>query len=127
MQINVDINSVIKDFGDTSYEKYVFKGKNKDAGIMLWKAGLVQEAKEQFLISGDTKLIEFVEQLQGRANSQLDGEIVKFFVDFFGKNSSKTAKLWMTKGVNLARVRNKSASAVSDTFRNSDNKCVFFF
>ena len=65
-----------------AFEKYVFKGKNKDAGIMLWKAGLVQEAKEQFLISGDTKLIEFVEQLQGRVNASLDGEIVKFFVDF---------------------------------------------
>ena len=60
----------------------MFKGRNKDAGIKLWKAGLAAEAKEQFEISGDTKLIEFVDQLDGRAGANLDASIVKFFVDF---------------------------------------------
>ena len=89
-----------------AFQKYVFKGKNKDAGIMLWKAGLVQEAKEQFLISGDTKLIEFVEQLQGRANSQLDGEIVKFFVDFDENDEAQQLILEVLK-LELEAVRNK--------------------
>ena len=65
-----------------AFEHYVFKGRNKDAGIKLWKAGLAAEAKEQFEISGDTKLIEFVDQLDGRAGANLDASIVKFFVDF---------------------------------------------
>ena len=65
-----------------AFEKFVFKGKNKDAGIKLWKAGLVAEAKEQFAISGDDKLVEFLEQLEGRSNAYLDADIVRFFVDF---------------------------------------------
>ena len=65
-----------------AFEKFVFKGRNKDAGIKLWKAGLVHEAKEQFAISGDTKLVEFLENLEGKNKSKLDAEIVKFYVDF---------------------------------------------
>ena len=61
---------------------FVFKGKNKEAGIKLWKAGLIHEAKEQFAISGDTKLIEFLENLEGKNQAKLDAEIVKFYVDF---------------------------------------------
>lgn len=64
------------------YEKYIFKGKNKQAGILLWKAGLADEAKEQFAISGDTKLSEFIDNLQGKSAGSLDGSIVRFFVDF---------------------------------------------
>lgn len=64
------------------YEKYIFKGKNKQAGILLWKAGLAGEAKEQFAISGDTKLSEFIDNLQGKSAGSLDGNIVRFFVDF---------------------------------------------
>lgn len=65
-----------------AFEQFVFKGKNKDAGIKLWKAGLIQEAKEQFAISGDVKLVEFLENLEGKNKSKLDAEIVKFYVDF---------------------------------------------
>lgn len=65
-----------------AYQKYVFKGKNKDAGIKMWRAGLTSEAKEQFMISGDTKLVEFLEQLDGKTDNHLDADIVKFFVDF---------------------------------------------
>ena len=49
---------------------------------MLWKAGLAAEAKEQFAISGDTKLIDFIDNLQGKNAENLDAEIVRFFVDF---------------------------------------------
>ncbi len=65
-----------------AFEQFGFKGRNKDAGIKLWKAGLISEAKEQFAISGDTKLVEFLENLEGKNKSKLDAEIVKFYVDF---------------------------------------------
>lgn len=65
-----------------AYQNFVFKGKHRDAGIKLWKAGLVHEAKEQFEISGDTKLIEFLDNLESRNNTSLDADIVKFFCDF---------------------------------------------
>lgn len=65
-----------------AFEKYVFKGKNKEAGIALWKAGLANDAREQFTISGDTNLIDFIDRLQGKDAENLDAEIVRFFVDF---------------------------------------------
>lgn len=65
-----------------AYEEFVFKGRNRQAGIKLWKAGLVAEAKEQFTISGDTKLIEFLENMESRNQESLDIDVVKFFVDF---------------------------------------------
>ena len=65
-----------------AYQNFVFKGKNKEAGIKMWKAGLTAEAKEQFTISGDDKLVEFLEQLEGRTDAHLDADIVRFFVDF---------------------------------------------
>ncbi len=74
-----------------AYRNFVFKGRNKDAGIKLWKAGLIQEAKEQFAISGDTKLVEFLENLEGKNKSKLDAEIVKFYVDF--DDNDKAQKL----------------------------------
>lgn len=71
------------------YRDYIFKGKNKQAGIKLWQAGLVQEAKKQFEISGETKLIEFMESLENKNQSNLDGDIVKFFVDFEGNEEAQ--------------------------------------
>ena len=65
-----------------AFEKFVFKGKPREAGIKLWKAGLLQDAKKQFEISGDTKLIEFLESLESRNNANLDADVVKFFCDF---------------------------------------------
>lgn len=64
------------------YENYIFKGKNRDAGIKLWKVGLVEEAKKQFVLSGDDKLIEFIDGLGGESKAGLDASIVKYFVDF---------------------------------------------
>ena len=65
-----------------AYEQFIFKGKNKQAGIKLWKAGLISEAKEQFEICGETKLIEFLERLENKNQTNLDADIVRFFVDF---------------------------------------------
>lgn len=65
-----------------TYQFFVFKGKHRDAGIKLWKAGLIKEAKEQFMLSGDQKLIDFLDSLESKNNSTLDTDIVKFFCDF---------------------------------------------
>ncbi len=64
------------------FKELVFKGKNKQAGIKLWQAGLTNEAKKQFELSGDTKLIEFLDSLETKNQTNLDGEIVKFWGDF---------------------------------------------
>ncbi len=65
-----------------AYEQFVFKGKNREAGIKLWKAGLLQEAKMQFEISGDSALIDFMNNLDSKNASNLDASIVKVFTEF---------------------------------------------
>lgn len=72
-----------------AYKNFVFKGKNKEAGIKLWKAGLTAEAKEQFNLSGDIKLIEFLDSLENSNQTNLDGEIVKFWKDFADNDDAK--------------------------------------
>lgn len=89
-----------------AYEKFVFKGKNKQAGIALWKAGLSNEAKEQFAISGDTKLIEFIDGLQGKNAENLDAEIVRFFVDFDENDEAQQLILEVVKQ-DLEEIKNK--------------------
>lgn len=65
-----------------AFKNLVFKNRNREAGIKLWKAGLTNDARRQFEISGDTKLIEFLTNLESRNQSNLDGEIVRFWQDF---------------------------------------------
>lgn len=88
------------------FENYVFKGKNKDAGIALWKAGLSDDAKEQFAISGDEKLIDFIDRLQGRNAENLDADIVRFFVDFDENDDAQKLILDVVKQ-DLEELKNK--------------------
>ena len=88
------------------FETFVFKGKNKDAGIALWKAGLSDDAKEQFAISGDEKLIDFIDRLQGRNAENLDADIVRFFVDFDENDDAQKLILDVIKQ-DLDEIKNK--------------------
>lgn len=73
-----------------AYEKYVFKGKNKEAGIKLWKAGLISEAKEQFTLSGDANILKFLENLENRSQTTLDADIVRYYMDFEDNADAKS-------------------------------------
>ena len=63
------------------FEKYVSQGKYRDAGIKFWQTGLLDEAKKQFMLSNDKILIEFMDAVSGQDQSNLNYEIVKYFVD----------------------------------------------
>lgn len=89
-----------------AYETFVFKGKNKQAGIALWKAGFSAEAKEQFAISGDNNLIDFIDRLQGKNAENLDAEIVRFFVDFDENDDAQQLILDVLKQ-DLAEIQEK--------------------
>lgn len=65
-----------------AYEMYVQHGRNREAGIKLWKAGLLLEAKEQFTIAGDTNLLSFLESLENRSQTTLDADIIRYYMDF---------------------------------------------
>lgn len=89
-----------------AYENFIFKNKNKEAGIALWKAGLTEEAKKQFSISGDNKLIDFIDRLQGKNVDNLDAEIVRFFVDFDENDDAQKLIIDVLKQ-DLEEIRNK--------------------
>lgn len=95
-----------------AYQFYIFKGKNREAGIKLWKAGLVQEAKEQFLISGDQKLIEFLDNMQSRNSATLDVDIVKFFCDFEENQEAQKLIVDTVKHdlLNIKKIHNQTKS-----------------
>lgn len=99
------------------YKDYIFKGKNKQAGIKLWQIGLISEAKKQFEISGETKLIEFMESLESKNQSNLDGDIVKFFVDF--DDNEDAQKL-------IIDVLNQDLEKVKNTHKNIKEKLKKF-
>lgn len=89
-----------------AFEKFVFKNKNKEAGIALWKAGLLNDAKEQFAISGDVKLIEFIDGLQGKNAENLDAEIARFFIDFDENDEAQQLIIEVVKQ-ELEEIKNK--------------------
>lgn len=72
-----------------AFEQFVFKGKNREAGIKLWKAGLIQDAKIQFEISGDKSLIEFIDKLESKNVQGLDVSVVKYYSDFEDNSDAK--------------------------------------
>lgn len=63
------------------YKNYVHIGKYLEAGIKFWENGIVDDAKRQFLLSGDKILIDLIEAVNRSDQSNLSFEIVKYFLD----------------------------------------------
>ena len=70
-------------------EKYVRYGNYREAGIAYWEKGLYEDAKETFRLSGDQKLIDFMEASLKEDGGALDYEIVKFYPDVEGNDVAK--------------------------------------
>ena len=60
-------------------EKYIRRGKYREAGIAYWELGRTQEAKEQFKLSKDDILIELVDACSIDDNKGLDIDILQFY------------------------------------------------
>ena len=61
-------------------EQFVRHGKYREAGIRFWEYGLLDEAKKQFVLSGDTILIELIDRCSSRGNHKdLNIDIVNYF------------------------------------------------
>lgn len=67
-------------------EKYISLGKYREAGIKFWEYGLIDEAKEQFILSNDKLLIELVDMCSKGDNKDLNIEIVKYFLEVKDNN-----------------------------------------
>lgn len=63
------------------YQNFVHFGKYREAGVKFWEYGLLEEAKKQFTISGDQKLIELLVACSESNNQGLNIDIVEYFED----------------------------------------------
>lgn len=60
-------------------EKYIRPGKYRDAGIKFWEYGMLEDAKKQFTISGDTILIELIDKCSSGSNKDLNIDIIEYY------------------------------------------------
>ena len=60
-------------------EKFIQKGDYRGAGIALWSAGILDEAKKMFTLSGNEELVKLVDECEGKGSGKLDPEIVRFY------------------------------------------------
>ena len=70
------------------FEKFVSKDDNRQAGVELWKVGLLDDAKEQFRISHDEKLIDLIDACESNG-SNLEYDIVEFYDEVKGNDIAK--------------------------------------
>ncbi len=73
------------------HEHFVSHGKYRDAGIEFWKENMFDEAKEQFVLSGDKELENLVDACLENNGKGLGIEILKFFDEM--KNNDVAKKL----------------------------------
>ena len=71
-------------------EKYIHHGKYREAGIKFWEYGMIDYAKKQFKLSGDTKLIELIDACSKNNDSGLNIDIVNYFVDVMGNKLAQS-------------------------------------
>ncbi len=60
-------------------EKYIRSGKYREAGIKFWEYGMLDEAKKQFTISGDTILIELIDKCSNGSSRDLNIDIIEYY------------------------------------------------
>ena len=70
------------------FEKYIRKGQHREGGIELWKAGLLEEAKYQFRLSNDDKLIDLIDACENNG-SNLEYDIVEFYPEVLDNDVAK--------------------------------------
>jgi len=70
-------------------EKYIQVGKHRDAGIKFWQLNMLDEAKKQFIISGDESLSQLLDACRGKEEGRLNIDIVDYFEDVAGNEAAK--------------------------------------
>jgi len=72
------------------YQNYIHKGQYREAGIKFWEFGMIDEAKQQFKLSGDETLIELIDACTQNSTQNLNIDIVKYFVDVKDNNIARS-------------------------------------
>lgn len=97
-------------------QEFVSVGKYREAGIKFWEAGLTDEAKKQFALSGDKILIDFIDAISQNNQSSLNYEIVKYFLDVKDNEIAKSFVLETVKK-DLANMK-QSQKEINTKFKN---------
>lgn len=70
-------------------EKFIQFGQYRQAGVEYWQKGLLEEAKNQFILSGDDELVSLINAISGEDNSKLDINIVQYLPELFENKVAK--------------------------------------
>lgn len=62
-------------------QQFISAGRYREAGIKFWQFGMTEQAKQQFVLSGDQKLIELVDACNKNSAGGLGIDIVSYFDD----------------------------------------------
>lgn len=62
-------------------ESMISKGNYREAGISLWEFGLIEDARKQFVLSGDDLLIELMDSCVSDSKNNLSIEVLDCFED----------------------------------------------
>ena len=62
-------------------ENLIQYGKYREAGIKFWEYGLIDQAKQQFILSNDEILISLIDSCSKNSNKDLNIDIVNYFLD----------------------------------------------
>lgn len=98
-------------------EKYIRVGKYRDAGIKLWEYGMLDDAKAQFTLSGDTILIELIDKCSSGNSKDLNIDIVKYYDDIKGNSVARDFVLETVKK-DISKLKSEFVD-IKDRFKRS--------
>ncbi len=89
------------------YEHYVSRGQYRNAGIQFWKNGLPDDAKKQFVLSGDETLIALVDASLANNSGGLSYDVIEFY-EYVEDNDIARNLIVETIASDLATIKDKN-------------------
>jgi len=107
------------------YKDFICHGDYKTAGIRFWEFGMVDKAREQFLLAGEDNLVQLLDACAGgNASGGISYELVSYYPDILSNKVARDFVLDLLKKDcqslknNFASINNK----LQNTGRNKNGK-----
>lgn len=92
----------------TIYKDYVYKGDHRQAGIKFWEKGLILEAKQEFILSKDEKLIDLMDASITSEHKNLSLDILDYYLDIVESDIAKQMTMSLIKqDIDALRLQNQ--------------------
>jgi len=102
------------------YENFVSLGKYREAGIKFWEYGLIEDAKQQFVLSGDTILINLIDRCSKQNSHDLNIDIVDYFLDM---KDNQVAQQFIIETIKKdVETLKSSFNSIKDNLKKKGNK-----